>query len=84
MPTVATIDSGATHNFVSAGFVDYAKLRWRWAEPMCVTLANGASVVSSKLAKIVVKFAANAQCEMEAQVVPELHATLVLGMPWLT
>ena len=50
---------------------------------MCVTLANGASVVSSKVAEFMVWYGEHAGCKMEASVVPELHTPLVFGMPWL-
>ena len=55
--TTALVDSGATHCFISAAFVDAAQLgTTRAVRPLFVTLANGLELVASHVATVGIEF----------------------------
>ena len=51
---------------------------------MYVTLGNKFKVLSTKLAKLSISFASGAIQMVWCYIVPELSATVIFGMDWLT
>ena len=78
------IDSGLTHNFVSAALVQAVKATTINTELMCVTLGNKFKVLSTNLAKLGISFASGAAQTVLCCIVLELSALVILGMYWLT
>ena len=69
---------------MSAVLVQAVNTTTMHAEPMCVTLGNQFSVLSTKLAKLSILYAADAAQKVLCHIVPEQSALVILGMDWLT
>ena len=78
------IDSGATHNFVSAALVQAVKATTINVEPMCVILGNIFKVLSAILAKLHNLFASGAVQMVWCHIVLELSAPVIFRIDWLT
>ena len=78
------VDSGETHNFVSAALTQAVKATTINTEPMCVTLGNKFKVLSTKLAKLSISFASGAAQIVWCHIMSELSTLVILEMDWLT
>ena len=78
------INSGATHNFVSAALVQAVKATTINAEPICVTLGHRLKVLTTRLAKISIVFTSGAAQAVWCHVMPKLSASVIFRMEWLT
>ena len=72
------------HNFVSVAFVQAVNTTTMHTEPMYITLGNKFKVLSTKLAKLSISFAASTAQTVWCYIVPELSAPDILGMDWFT
>ena len=85
--TVALVDSGAMHCFVSATLVAKFELPVKPGGSMDVTLADGSYVSTSHTCLVPLVVCANRgralHCVVKCHVLPELNHDVVLGIDWL-
>ena len=85
--SLAMVDSGASHNFISTTMLSMLKstvpdaVAWRYSsEPLRVLLADRTVVLSTKIASLTLKFDDGSVHCVEFCTVPRLNHPLILGL----